>query len=73
VPIIRKNEYTSAWDLPDIEADTILGFNEPNHRGQDNMSPEETAREWVQIQVGLLWQSESQIQMVFLFLVYPYF
>jgi len=50
VPILRKHEYTSAEALPDIEADTILGFNEPNHPSQDNMSPEETALEWIAIQ-----------------------
>jgi hypothetical protein len=36
------------------QADTILGFNEPNHRAQDDMSPEEAAREWIKIQVALL-------------------
>jgi len=53
VPILRKHEYTDiggADALPDIEADTILGFNEPNHPSQDNMSPEETAIEWIKIQ-----------------------
>ena len=35
-----------------FQADTILGFNEPNHPSQDNMSPEETALEWVAIQVS---------------------
>ena len=36
-----------------FQADTILGFNEPNHRDQDNMSPEETALEWIAIQVSV--------------------
>ena len=35
-----------------FQANTILGFNEPNHPSQDNMSPEETALEWVAIQVS---------------------
>ena len=35
-----------------FQADTILGFNEPNHLSQDNMNPEETALEWVAIQVS---------------------
>ena len=36
-----------------FQTDTILGFNEPNHPNQDNMSPEETALEWIGIQVSL--------------------
>ena len=30
--------------------DTILGFNEPNHKDQSNLSPEETAFGWIDIQ-----------------------
>ena len=50
VPILRKHEYTTAEDLQDFESDTILGFNEPNHKSQDNISPEWTATEWIKIQ-----------------------
>ena len=39
------------FSLHFFQADTILGFNEPNHPSQDNMSPEETAIEWIKIQV----------------------
>ena len=41
-----------------FQADTILGFNEPNHPSQDNMSPEETALEWVAIQVSV-WPQKA--------------
>ena len=30
--------------------DTILGFNEPNHSDQANMSPETVAHEWIKFQ-----------------------
>jgi len=50
IPILRKHEYSKAEDLPEFEADTILGFNEPNHKSQDNISPEWTAKEWIKIQ-----------------------
>ena len=39
--------------IPDIKADpldTILGFNEPNHEKQSNLSPEEAAFAWIELQ-----------------------
>ena len=50
VPILRSHEYETAADLQDGPFTAILGFNEPNHRGQDDRSPEWVAGEWVQIQ-----------------------
>ena len=40
-------------DIKDIHAepyDTILGFNEPNHKDQSNLSPEEAAFAWIELQ-----------------------
>ena len=34
--------------LPDY--DTVLGFNEPNHADQSNLSPEAAAYAWMELQ-----------------------
>ena len=38
-------------NLPGLDGyDTVLGFNEPNHKGQANMSPQKAAQEWRKLQ-----------------------
>ena len=36
--------------LPDY--DTVLGFNEPNHADQSNLSPEAAAYAWMELQAN---------------------
>ena len=37
-------------DLVDDKYDIILGFNEPNHADQSDISPEEAAEAWIELQ-----------------------
>ena len=37
-------------DIPADPYDTILGFNEPNHNEQANLTPEEAAFAWIELQ-----------------------
>ena len=40
-------------ELPPLpEYDTILGFNEPNHASQSNLSPEQAALGWMELQAA---------------------
>lgn len=38
--------------FPELEFDTVLGFNEPNHQHQSNMDPEEAAYAWLELQAA---------------------
>ena len=38
--------------FPELEYDTVLGFNEPNHHNQANLEPEEAAYAWIEFQAA---------------------
>ena len=38
--------------FPELEFDTVLGFNEPNHHNQANLEPEEAAYAWLEMQAA---------------------
>ena len=37
-------------DIVDDKYDIILGFNEPNHKDQSDIPPEEAAAAWIELQ-----------------------
>ena len=40
----------------------ILGFNEPNHKDQSDLSPEVAAAAWIEIQVDLTSVLEAELK-----------
>ena len=38
--------------FPEIDFDTVLGFNEPNHHNQANIDPDEAAYAWLEMQAA---------------------
>lgn len=38
--------------FPNLEFDTVLGFNEPNHQDQANLDPEDAAYAWLELQAA---------------------
>merc|ERR1712055_912264 len=48
VPMIWGN----SGNFPELQYDTILGFNEPNHQHQSNLDPEEAAYAWLELQAA---------------------
>jgi len=39
-------------ELPGLDQDTVLGFNEPNHHNQANLDPEKAAYAWLELQAA---------------------
>lgn len=49
VPMVWGHWRTTVINLPD-DSRYVLGFNEPNHRKQSNMSPEAAAAAWKEVE-----------------------
>ena len=55
---IKRNSKThffgnTLFEVPWFRYPIILGFNEPNHKDQSDLSPEVAAAAWIEIQVDL--------------------